>query len=145
MLQKVKQSGFSLIEAMVTTAIMSIGFAGIFTIIAASEQFMSRSIAKQKVQMIADQILDIIETDQTNIDSYAMGLSTCTDPGTSTNQFDIRGYEWCIRLQNEIGTATATETRSISVTTSGTRKIIYILIEGKQGKVQIVSARFFDS
>lgn len=144
MLQKAKQGGFSLIEAMVTTAIMSIGFAGVFTIIATSEQFTARSIAKQKVQMIADQILDIIETDQANIDSYAMDLTTCVVP-TTADTFEVRGYEWCIRLQNEIGAASASEIRSITVTDSGARKIVYVKIEGKQSRVQVVNARFFDN
>lgn len=140
-----KSKGFSLIEAIVSTAVVGVGFVGVYTIVATSEQLMVRSMAKQKVQMIADQILDIIETDTDNIDSYAGDLGTCTDPGTSTNQYDIRSFEWCSRIANEIGAPTANDDRTIAVTTlTDGRRVVHILLEGYNERVQIVMKRVFD-
>lgn len=152
MLQKIKRffinkesKGFSLIEAIVSTAVVGIGFVGVYTIVATSEQLMMRSIAKEKTQMIADQILDIIETDLANIDSYEMDLETCVDPGSSTDQYDIRGYEWCMRITNEVGAPTDNDDRSITVTTLGDgRRVVHILLESYDERVQIVMKRVFD-
>ncbi|MCE3232248.1 MAG: hypothetical protein K0R98_505 [Rickettsiaceae bacterium] len=137
--------GFTLIEAMVSTAIMGVGFVGVYTLIATSETLMQRSIGREKMQMIADQILDIIETDLTNIASYQMTLATCTDPGASTSQPLIRGYEWCMRLNNEIGAAITGETRSITVTTlADGRRVVHIVLDGYNQKIQVVMDRAFN-
>ena len=142
---KHKSGGFTLIEAIVSTAIVGVGFVGVYTIVGTSEQMMMRSIAKQKAQMIADQILDVVETDLANIDSYAMTLGTCTDPGSSTNQYDIRGFEWCTRITDEIGAPTVNDDRTIAITTlADGRKVVHILLEGYNERVQIVMKRVFD-
>lgn len=146
LLQRVSSSkGFSLVEAMVATAIVGIGFTGLLSIIATSEQFMSRSIKSQKAQMIANQMLEIIETDLTNIDSYAMTLTTCNPPATAS-QWDTRGYEWCVRLQDELGPAGTTNTRSITLSTlADGRRVVHIVIEADNQRVQIVMKRTFDT
>ena len=73
-----------------------------------------------------------------------MDLSTCTAP-TTADQWDVRGYEWCIRLQNEIGAAGATNTRTITVNTiAGDRRIVSIFLEGYNQTVLIVMKRVFD-
>ena len=136
--------GFSLIEAMVATAIVSIGFVGVFSLVATSEQFTMRAIAKKKMQMVADQIMDIVETDLDNIDSYAMSLTTCTAPATA-DQWVVRGYEWCIRLQDETGDAGTANTRAITITDLGDgRKVVQIVLEGFNQKVQIIVRKAFD-
>ncbi|PIR39385.1 MAG: hypothetical protein COV35_02390 [Alphaproteobacteria bacterium CG11_big_fil_rev_8_21_14_0_20_39_49] len=139
-----KCKGFTLIEAMISAGIVAMGFVGVFTLIASSEQFTKRAVARQKVQLIADQMIEIIETDLANINSYAMDLSTCTPP-TTADQWDVRGYEWCIRLQNEIGAAGATDTRTITVDTiAGDRRIVSIFLEGYNQTILIVMKRIFD-
>ncbi len=152
MLRKIKllqldknSKGFTLIEAMVATAVFGIGFVGVYTVAATSEQIITKSIERTKTQMIADQILDIIETDFANIDSYAMNLATCVDPGASVNQYDIRGYEWCIRLQAELGDVMASDSRTITISTlADGRRVASILLEGHNEKIQIVMKRVFD-
>ncbi len=139
------QKGFSLIEAMISAGIVAVGFAGVLTLVATSDKFMSRSIGKQKAQMIANQMMDIIEADNANIDSYTMDLTTCTDPGAALDTYLIRGYEWCVRLEDELGVAGVDNNRSISVTDSGTQKLVTILIEGQSQRVQVFMKRLFDS
>jgi prepilin-type N-terminal cleavage/methylation domain-containing protein len=140
-----RESGFSLIEAMVSTAIMSIGFVGVYTLVATSEQLMTHSIAREKAQMIADQMLEIISTDIPNISTYSMNLATCVNPAPSTSQPLVRGYEWCIRLNSELGAVGATDRRSITVTAMDTRQLVYVLIEGSERKVQVVMSRIYEN
>jgi len=146
-----KESGFSLIEALVSAAIFGLGFVGVYTIVATSEQTMVKSMQRSQAQMIADQIVDVISTDIDNLDSYEMDLSDCTAPVTA-DQWDVRGYEWCIRLNDTLGPARASDTRSISVDTIDDDpdderfglRILTILIEGNNQNVQIVMKRTFD-
>ncbi len=134
-----------MVEAMVATAVMGIGFLGVYTIVSSSNKLMSYSIQKQKTQMIANQILDVIETDITNINSYDMDLGTCTTPaGGETNQYVLRGYEWCVRLAAELGAAKANDDRTITVTTlADGMKVVTVLLEGSSEKVQIIMKRAF--
>ncbi len=127
------------------TAIASVGFVGTYTLVATSEVVTTRSIGRQKLQMLADQMFDIIDTDTANIDSYAMTLTTCTDPGVAASQPLTRGYEWCLRMNNEIGAAVSGETRSITITTlaDGT-KVVHIVLDGYNSKIQVVMNRAFN-
>jgi len=139
-----KCKGFSLIEAMVSSGIIAMGFVGVFALVSASEGFTARAIARQKVQLVADQMMEIISTDLANIDSYAMDLSTCAVPATA-DQWVVRGYEWCIRLQDEIGAAGTNNTRTITVTTlTGDRRVVSIFLEGHNQTVLVVMKRIFD-
>lgn len=141
------QAGLSLLEAMVATAVVGVAFAGIYTLTGFSNIHMDRSIAKQKLQMQANQILDVIETDISNIDQYNnMTLTTCTAPGTGvTDKYIVRRYEWCTRMTNELGAAGANDTRTITVTTlADNRKVVHILLESDNGNAQIVMKRTFN-
>lgn len=145
-----KSKGFSLIEAMISAGIMALGFVGVFTLVAASEQFTARAIARQKMQMIANQIIEIIDSDLANIDSYTMNLGACVTPAT-TDRWLVRGYEWCTRLTNEIDPAGA-NIRTITVTTivdlvtglPTDRKLVSIFLEGRNKSALVVMRRIFD-
>jgi Tfp pilus assembly protein PilV len=130
---------------MVASALMGIGLAGLLTVIAVSEQFMNRAIQNQKAQMIADQMMEIIESDLSNINSYAMTLTTCT-AATTANQWDVRRYEWCTRLANELGAAGTTNTRSITLSTlADGKRVVKILLQASNGRVQIIMTRAYDT
>jgi hypothetical protein len=130
---------------MMATAIAGVGFIGTYTLVATSEVVTTRSIGRQKMQMIADQMFDIIDTDTANIDSYAMTLTTCIDPGAGASQALTRGYEWCLRLNNEIGATVTGETRSITITTlADGSKVVHIVLDGYNSKIQVVMNRAFN-
>ena len=141
-----KSRGLSLVEALVATAIMAIGFTGVYTMVTVSAQSVQQSVARQKMQIQANQILDIIESDSSNIDFYTMGLTNCTPPpGGTTLIYLIRGYEWCSRLSGEVGAATANDTRAITVTTlADQRRVVEVLLESNGGRVQVVMKRTFN-
>ncbi len=139
-----KEKGFSLVESMVASAIIGIGFTGVFTLTAVSESFTQRTIAKQKLQMFANQILDVIATDTANIASYGFNLETCT-AAADTSVYETRRFEWCTRLSDELGAAGTTNNRTITVTTSTDgRPAVHVLLESHAGAVQIVMRRTYD-
>ena len=142
-----KSRGFTLIEAMVATAIMSIGFVGVYSLVAFSERSIRNSTVKQKLFMQANQIYEIIESDVENIDLYSLDLTVCNPLGPGdTATWQVRRFEWCSRLNGELGVATNNETRSITVTQMPDgRRVVHILLEDLNGDVQIVMKRVFDS
>jgi Tfp pilus assembly protein PilV len=138
--------GLTLIEALLATALLGIGFSGVYTMTAVASKSADLTIARQEMQLQANQILDLIESDLSNIDQYIMTLETCVAPDQGdTEKYQLRKYEWCSRLAGEVGVATASDTRSINVTTlADGRKVVHIILEAKSGNVQIVMKRVFD-
>lgn len=140
------EKGFSLIESMIATAIVGIGFVGVYSLVVLSEQFTKWAIARQKLQMHANQMLEVIDGDIANIDSYATttAISTCTNPSPATTTHLVRKYEWCTRLTAELGAAGVTDVRSITITTPsvGKRDVI-IRLEAYGAKAQIVVERIY--
>ena len=141
-----KQQGITLVEALLATALLGIGFAGVYTITALSAESMSQSVARQKMQMQANQILDLIETDTANIDQYVLNLANCAAPlGGQTEKYQLRPFEWCSRLNGEVGSALANDIRSVNITTlADGRKVAHVLLESHNGNVQVVMKRIFD-
>ena len=135
--------GFTLPEAMLSALLTCIGFIGVVALISASERFTLRSIAKQKMLLISDQILEVMEADITNLDNYNMDLTQCLAP--SANLWDIKQFEWCTRLEQEIGAAGNNITRSITITNQGAdSRSVEIYLEGFNGDVFTVIVRSFD-
>ncbi len=137
--------GFSLIEAMIATGVVAIGFVGVYSLVVLSEQFTKWAIARQKLQMQASQMMEIMEADISNIDNYNLDLTNCVDPGAVTTTYLVRGYEWCTRMQDEVGAANG-DTRSITITDTGDgKRSINILLEAYGGQAQIVMERVFNA
>lgn len=142
-----KERGLTLVEAMVATVIMGVGFTGVYTISAMSSQSMSQSIAKQKMQMQANQILDVIGADRVNVDNYVLDISNCVEPDAGELQTSVlRAYEWCSRLEGEVGPTSAGDERSVNITTLGDgRKVVHITLESGSGTVKVVMKRIYDN
>lgn len=139
-------AGLTLIEAVVATALLGIGFAGVYTISAVSMRSMDQAVARQKLQMQANQILDTIDSDIANIDSYTMQLTTCAAPAPGAATSLVRQFEWCSRLTGEVGAAVGAEQRTVTVTTlADGRKVVHVLLESDNQRVQIVMKRIYDS
>ncbi len=135
--------GFSLLESLIATAIVGIGFTGVYSMIVLSEQFTKWAIARQKLQLYANQMLEVIESDIANIDSYNLSFTTCTDPGAVTTVYLLRGYEWCTRMNAQMGAA-GTDTRSITITTPSTNKRnVLIRLEAYGAKAQVIMERSY--
>ncbi|MDB2415278.1 prepilin-type N-terminal cleavage/methylation domain-containing protein [Rickettsiales bacterium] len=139
------EDGMSLIEALVATAIVGIAFVGVYGLVAMSEKSMRESVAKQKLQMQANQIMDIIDGDVDNIDNYdGIDLTDCVDPAGATDKYLVRSYEWCSRLEGEVGEAGDDDIRSIEIETLvDNRKVVHLQLETFGGTVQIVMKRVY--
>ena len=111
-----------------------------------SERSMRESIYKQKLQMIANQMLEVIEGDKANIDQYnGLIMDSCTDPGIGAATYLSRQYEWCQRLDDEVGNGLTNDDRVITITTlADGRRVAHILLEANNESVQIVMKRTYD-
>ncbi len=142
-----KSSGFTLVEALVATLIMTVGFVGTYTLVGVVQNSMQASVMRQKLQLQANQILDIIEVDVTNVDQYNnMDLKVCAPPPNGTQTVSLlRQYEWCQRLRDQTGAAGANDNRIITVTTlADGSKDVQVLLEGLGGTIQVVMKRVYD-
>jgi Tfp pilus assembly protein PilV len=138
-------SGFSLVEAMIATMVVGIAFVGVFTLTTFSAKQIVNSQDRQKLQLIANQIFEIIELDSDNIDSYAKNLATCTVPTSGQTQKHIlRSYEWCLRMNAELGTAQTADVRTIAITNLSTEKIVTVTLTSKSGANKIILKRTYE-
>lgn len=126
------ESGFSLIEALIATMIMGIAFTGVYSLSIFSARQITNSHARENLQIVANQIVEVIESDTSNLSNYAGTLSTCTAPaGGVTTKHIVRKFDWCRRLNETVGNALAGDTRSIAIDTiSGARVLTITLTSG---------------
>lgn len=145
------QKGFTLVEALVATLVISIGFAGCYTLVGYVQESTQSAIVRQKLQMQANQILDLIEADSTNISQYNnMNLKVCTVPnGGETVTSVLRKYEWCQRLTAEAHAPQTNDVRMITVTQPTvavcpapcSTYYVQVLLESDNKEIQIVMKR----
>ena len=143
---KTKERGFSLIEAMVATMIIAISFAGVYTMAGYSSVSLKNSIDRQKMQLIANQILESISSDYTSVDNYNnMDFTTCVAPtGAQTQTYHQNRYKWCRMLNDAVGSPATGDTRKIAITTSGTSKVVTVTLQSRLKNAQIVTKKIYD-
>ncbi len=144
--KKCSEQGFTLIEAIVATGIIGIGFVGVFSMTSASEEIIRKSLTKQILQMQAEQIFENIENDISNIDNYNFDLINCDDlDSTDTEITTVNLNKWCQRINGTVISPTTNDKRIITVTDfSEGGKIVDILFEAYNGQVQIAMKRVYD-
>ncbi len=139
------KAGFTLIEALIATAIMGIALAGIFALIGAAGVNTDRAEARQYLQQLAGQMTEVLEADIANIDQYGLDLTDCSAPGSSPTFAQTKRWQWCMQMASHVATAQVGETRQITVTDPGDNtRIVEILLESHGGQVQIVMKRLFE-
>jgi hypothetical protein len=145
------EKGFSLIEALIATAIIGIGFVGVYSMVSLSEQFTKWAIARQKLQLYASQMLEVIEGDiavngatANYMNNYNLSLTSCVNPGSSEETYKIRAYEWCTGMNLNIAPATASDIRTITATNnSGNKWSIVIRLEAYGTKAQVIMEKIY--
>ena len=65
------KQAFTLIEALVSVAIMAIGFAGVYVLVSTSTAVLNDSIEREKLNYRAAEIIETLHSDQGQIESYA--------------------------------------------------------------------------
>jgi Tfp pilus assembly protein PilV len=136
---------FSLIEGMIATLIIGISFAGVYTLSAVSIKNINNSADKQKLQIIANQIFEVIAANKDNIDNYNMDFTSCNAPTSEeTEQYHQHRYKWCRMINNSIGVAGTGEVRSISIDTVAEGRAVNIILQNRDNKIEVDIKRIFN-
>jgi len=151
------QCGFTLVEAMISVAIISFGFAGLYAFIAASESSLASSRARQKMNIQGSEIFEVIKSDLDNIDSYKVDLTLApaASIGTGTHAYNRR-EDWNGRIEEKFGAAGKGDTRKIEVSEEKTDpvtdkkyRIVTVFFEtgvkNARGEKRVVFKRVFNA
>lgn len=138
------ESGFSLVEAMVATVIIGVAFAGIYNIALFSSKTLNASSDRQKLQLIADQMMEVIESDIDNIDFYDLDFTTCNAPDSGeTEDYHLNRYRWCRMLNSSVNTPATGDTREIAINSTSDGKLVTITLDSRNGETNVVMKRLF--
>jgi prepilin-type N-terminal cleavage/methylation domain-containing protein len=144
------RDGFTLMEAVVSIAIVSIGFVGIYSVFVVAEKSLGKTFEKNRLILTASSMVEDIASDQINIEDYKeMNLDRADYPYDSIEkerkQNHIRS-KWKKRLdrskhKNLVKAPTKLQDTSIDGDT-GQQNLLTIEMEGKQG-VNVTFHRLF--
>jgi type IV pilus assembly protein PilV len=101
-----KQNGFSMLEALVTLLIVSLGLLGIAGIIANSLKVNQGAQARSQASWLANDIIDRMRANRTTAEGGAYALASCAAPpagGTVAND-DLS--QWCAAVAAALPTGT---------------------------------------
>jgi len=77
---RISKNGFSLIEAVVSIAIVSIGFVGIYSVFVVAEKSFAKTFEKNRLILTASSMIEDIGSDQANINDFKdMSLDKTND------------------------------------------------------------------
>ena len=146
------KKAFTLIEALVSVAIMAIGFAGVYGLVSTSSRVMSDSIDKEKLKFQNTEIIESLHADQANIIEYnGKDLSSCSSIKTSKDKEEQlkRLKAWCQKLQGEVGDKRSQDKRIIRVVKQKVGEnyvyVVSIELSGKSDKKSVFMKRVFNA
>ena len=146
------KKAFTLIEALVSVAIMAIGFAGVYGLVSTSSRVMSDSIDKEKLKFQNTEIIESLHADQANILEYnGKDLSSCNSIKTSKDKEEQlkRLKAWCQKLQGEVGDKRSQDKRIIRVVKQKVGEnyvyVVSIELSGKSDKKSVFIKRIFNA
>lgn len=148
------QGGFTLIEILISTAIMAIGFAGIYSLVTYSNVVLQNSIVREQLNLQANEIVEMIYSDREslkkdNISRYASQLSDCNKIVSGTKDYQKRAKQWCEKLNNNkhIGVKKHKDKRNVYVRRKSLNQdelsVVTVVLTAKDGKQSIVLKRAF--
>jgi type IV pilus assembly protein PilV len=146
------KQAFTLIEALMSVAIMAIGFAGVYGLVSTSNRVLSDSIDREKLNFQAAEIIESLHADQANILEYnGKDLSKCSNLKTKKGKEDqlTRLKAWCQKLQGEVGDKRSQDKRRIRVVKKKVgQKYVYVVsidLSGKDNKKTVFMKRVFNA
>jgi type IV pilus assembly protein PilV len=146
------KQAFTLIEALMSVAIMAIGFAGVYALVSTSSRILSDSIDREKLNFQAAEIIESLHADQANILEYnGKDLSKCASLKTKKGKEDqlTRLKAWCTKLQGEVGDKRTQDKRRIRVVKKKVgQKYVYVVsidLSGKDNKKTVFMKRVFNA
>ena len=146
------KKAFTLIEALVSVAIMAIGFAGVYALVSTSSKVMGDSIDKEKLKFQNTEIIESLHADQANILEYnGKDLSSCNSIKTSKDKEEQlkRLKVWCEKLKAEVGDKRSQDKRIIRVVKQKVGEnyvyVVSIELSGKSDKKSVFMKRVFNA
>lgn len=130
-------SGFSLIEALVTVVIFSLTFMAFMSFSSYGVKITQSSQERTNANLIANMILEDIQIDVSNIDSYNnFDLNTNETLDTSGNK-----YKWKSSVKEKLSNATNNDIRKITVSdvsiNNQSKKLVEVNIKSLNGEINI--------
>jgi len=130
-------SGFSLIEALVTVVIFSLTFIAFMSFSSYGVKITQSSQERTNANLIANMILEDIQIDVSNIDSYNnFDLNTNETLDTSGNK-----YKWKSSVKEKLSNATNNDIRKITVSdvsiNNQSKKLVEVNIKSLNGEINI--------
>ena len=130
-------SGFSLIEALVTVVIFSLTFIAFMSFSSYGVKVTQKSQERTNANLIANMILEDIQIDISNIDTYNnFDLNTNENLDTSGNK-----YKWKSIISTNLLTPTSNDTRKITVSNikinNQDKKLVEVNIKSLSGAINI--------
>jgi len=148
------QEGFTLVEVLISTAIMAIGFAGIYSLVTYSNVVLQNSIVREQLNMQANEIVEMIYSDREslkkdNISRYTSQLDNCHKIAAGTKDYQKRVKQWCEKIlkNKHIGAKRHKDKRNIYVRRKSLNQdemsVVTVVLTAKDGKQSIVLKRAF--
>ena len=130
-------SGFSLIEALVTVVIFSLTFMAFMSFSSYGVKITQSSQERTNANLIANMILEDIQIDVSNIDTYNnFDLNTNETLDTSGNK-----YKWKSSVKEKLSNATNKDIRKITVSdvsiNNQSKKLVEVNIKSLNGEINI--------
>ena len=130
-------SGFSLIEALVSVVIFSLTFIAFMSFSSYGVKITQSSQERTNANLIASMILEDIQIDISNIDTYNnFDLNTNENLDTSGNK-----YKWKSVISTNLLTPTSNDTRKITVSNikinNQDKKLVEVNIKSLSGAINI--------
>lgn len=130
-------SGFSLIEALVSVVIFSLTFIAFMSFSSYGVKITQSSQERTNANLIANMILEDIQIDISNIDTYNnFDLNTNENLDTSGNK-----YKWKSIISTNLLTPTSNDTRKITVSNikinNQDKKLVEVNIKSLSGAINI--------
>ena len=146
------KQAFTLIEALVSVAIMAIGFAGVYGLVSTSNRVLSDSIDREKLNFQASEIIETLHADQANILEYHnKDLSSCSGLKVKKgkdNQLE-KLKRWCNKVHGEVGQKRSQDKRRIRVEKKQVgQKYVYVVsidLAGKDGSKTVFMKKVFNA
>ena len=130
-------NGFSLIEALVSVVIFSLTFIAFMSFSSYGVKITQSSQERTNANLIANMILEDIQIDISNIDTYNnFDLNTNENLDTSGNK-----YKWKSIISTNLLTPTSNDTRKITVSNikinNQDKKLVEVNIKSLSGAINI--------